>query len=102
MLAKQNRQAIAESGHLIVYLRAEPDVLHRRISADPATAENRPGLTHLGGSVEEIRTLLAEREPIYQQLKSIELNVNSSNVEPLVEQLLKLLNVAAKEVTTGH
>ena len=87
VLAEENRNAIRQARHLIIYLKATPEELHRRIVADPATAAQRPGLTHLGGSIEEVRELLAKREPIYQQMKTIELDVSSAAVEELVRQL---------------
>src|ERR1039458_30229 len=46
VLAEQNRRATNSAGHTLVYLRADPEVLHRRIVADPATTAQRPGLTH--------------------------------------------------------
>jgi shikimate kinase len=91
ILAEQNRQAIKSAGHVVIYLRAEPEVLHRRIIADPATAAQRPGLTHLGGSIDEVRQLLAYREPLYREVKNIELDVNSAPTEVLVAQLRSLL-----------
>jgi len=91
VLAEPNRRAIQSAGHMVVYLRAEPEELHRRIAADPATAAQRPGLTHLGGSIDEVRQLLAYREPLYQEIKNIELDVNSAPTEVLVAQLRALL-----------
>ena len=60
---EENRMALREKGHKVVYLRCEPEELLRRIRSDPATAANRPNLTHLAGGIEEIRALLAVREP---------------------------------------
>jgi shikimate kinase len=88
VLADENRHAITNSGHSVVYLRADAEELHRRILADPITAEQRPGLTHLGGNIDEIRTLLAAREPIYEQLKTVELNVHRKTILHLLEELL--------------
>jgi shikimate kinase len=87
VLAEENRNAITKSRHLVIYLKATAEELHRRITADPTTAVQRPGLTHLGGSVEEVRELLAKREPIYQQMKTIELDVNSAPINELAKQL---------------
>ena len=91
VLAEQNRLAIKGSGHTVVYLRAGAEELHRRINADPTTAAQRPSLTKLGGSVEEVRSLLQQREPIYQQLKTTELNVESNDLPTLVWQLIEKL-----------
>ena len=75
LLRPENRQAIAGGGHKVIYLRCDPAELHRRIQADPATAAARPALTALGGSLEEIQQLLAQREPIYRQAMTAELDV---------------------------
>ena len=91
VLAEENRREIKSAKHHVVYLKATPDELHRRIIADPATSSQRPGLTHLGGSVDEVRVLLAQREPLYQELKTIELDVNFLPTEMLVAQLQSLL-----------
>src|SRR6187455_560447 len=53
ILRDDNRSAIKASGHKVIYLRCEAPELHKRINADPQTAESRPSLTHLGGSIEE-------------------------------------------------
>lgn len=91
VLAEANRQAIQASGHAVVYLRASAEELHRRINADPSTAAQRPSLTRLGGTVEEVRTLLQQREPIYQQVRTAELDVESNDLEALLQQLVEQL-----------
>jgi len=88
VLAEENRRAIQAAGHPVIYLKADAEELHRRILADVATAEQRPALTHLGGSVKEIRTLLAAREPIYRQVRTVELNVQGKLIEQLVDELI--------------
>src|SRR6476619_1133146 len=49
VLREENRNVLRKDGHKIIYLRCEPAELHRRIHADPQTAESRPALTGLGG-----------------------------------------------------
>src|SRR5436190_10816037 len=75
MLREENRQAIKAGGHKVVYLRCEPEELVKRIQADPATAAGRPNLTGLGGGLEEVKKLLADREPIYRACMTAELDV---------------------------
>src|SRR5689334_17632427 len=58
----ENREIIKSAGHRVIYLRCEPDVLFKRIQADPETAAARPHLTPYGGSEAEIRKVLSERE----------------------------------------
>jgi shikimate kinase len=96
VLAESNQTVIRGSGHTVVYLHADAAELHRRIIADPATADSRPGLTALGGSAEEVANLLGARLPIYRQLKHIELDVNSMPVDTLVETLHAQLRSSAQ------
>ena len=49
----------------VVYLKATPDELWRRIAADPNSATTRPNLA--GGGLAEVIEKLAEREPVYEQ-----------------------------------
>ena len=63
------RQAIAEARDAVkIYLKCDPEVLFRRIEADTASSATRPALSAAGGSLEEVRRLLAEREPVYESL----------------------------------
>jgi shikimate kinase len=93
ILAQQNRDSIAGSGHTIVYLHADPAELHRRIHADTATAANRPALTKLGGGIDEIRSVLAAREPIYRQVMTAEIDVTRKSPKDVVEEIVKRVDV---------
>jgi shikimate kinase len=92
LLREQNRKAILAPKHTIIYLRADPVELHRRIHQDTATAAHRPSLTKLGGGIEEIRSVLAAREPIYRQVMSAELDVTHASPEQALEMILKLMH----------
>lgn len=91
LLREQNRQIIREAGHKVLYLRCEPEELHRRIHADPQTAATRPNLTSLGGSIDEIRKLLDEREPTYRSMMHAELEVTHLSPEEAALRLVRLL-----------
>jgi shikimate kinase len=91
ILREANRKAIKNSGRPVIYLRCEAPELHKRIQADPATAESRPSLTHLGGSLEEITQLLAEREPFYREVKTAELDVTRLTPEDACVYIVRLL-----------
>ena len=90
-LRADNREVIKAAGHRVVYLRCEPDVLHKRIQADPNTAEMRPNLTNLGGGEAEIRKVLSEREPIYRQFAHAELDVTNLTPEEAMVYVVRLL-----------
>jgi shikimate kinase len=91
VLREANRQIIKASGQKVIYLRCEPAELHKRIAADPQTAAMRPSLTHLGGNVQEIETLLAQREPLYRQVMTAELDVTRLTPEEAVVYIVRLL-----------
>jgi shikimate kinase len=89
ILREQNRRML--SPHKIVYLRCAPAELLRRIQADPATGENRPNLTQLGGGLEEIQTLLAAREPIYQSAMHFDVDVTTLTAVEAAETIAQKL-----------
>jgi shikimate kinase len=90
VLREENRVAIKESGHKVIYLKCEPETLHQRIEADAATSLMRPNLTQFGG-IEEIEKVLAEREPVYRSIMSGELDVTNLSVEDAVVYIVRLL-----------
>ena len=90
ILRPANRAALLAADAVRVYLKANAATLHRRIHADPATAANRPALTHLGGDLREIESLLAAREPLYEQIATHTLDVNGLCVDDVAAQLEEL------------
>ena len=51
-----------------IYLKCDPRVLLQRIESDKGSAAHRPPLSPAGGTIEEIRGVLAQREPVYESL----------------------------------
>jgi shikimate kinase len=92
ILRPENRDRITRSVHTVIYLQADPAELHRRIHTDTATAANRPALTKLGGGIDEIRSVLATREPIYRQVATATVDVTAKSPEEVVEEIVKLIN----------
>ncbi len=90
-LREENRRVIKEAGHRVIYLKCEPQVLFERIQNDPESRANRPNLTNLGGGIEEIAKVLAEREPIYRQMMDAELEVTYLTPEEAVVYIVRLL-----------
>jgi shikimate kinase len=90
VLREENRRAMAR--HVVVYLRCDPSVLLRRIQGDPATSDNRPNLTDLGGGIEEIEGLLSRREPIYRAVKHLELDVTNLSPDQAAEEIERMIS----------
>ena len=91
LLRDDTRELLRTEGHSIVYLRCEPEELHRRIQADPQTAAMRPHLSPLHGSVDEIKNLLVEREPLYRACMTAELDVTNLTPEEAVTRLGRMV-----------
>jgi shikimate kinase len=69
-----NREALKNStDRVIVWLTAAPEAIWKRIRND----RNRPALTNQGG-IEEVRELLAKREPWYRELADLQLESNKT------------------------
>lgn len=79
---------------LRVYLRCEPEELAKRISTDTQTDQTRPNLTEHGGGIKEVQTMLAEREPVYRAVADLEVDVTSTPVDELVDQLFAAVEKA--------
>lgn len=66
VLDEENIDGMRRSGR-VVWLRAGPDTLLKRLQADETLRPQRPALVPGLGLAEEIRRTLAEREPLYRR-----------------------------------
>ena len=79
VLRPENRELL-RSG-FVVWLTAEPELLWHRIQIDPTTGDRRPNLTASGG-LDEVRSVLLAREPLYRE--TAHLTVDASRSPELV------------------
>ncbi|MEM0915633.1 MAG: shikimate kinase [Planctomycetota bacterium] len=79
--------AIRRSSALKVYLQASAEELDSRTRADPASVDHRPALTAAGGGLDEVRAVLAEREPTYRALADREIDTSGQSVKALVDRI---------------
>jgi shikimate kinase len=86
-----NRTLLKESGAKVIYLKCEPEELHKRIEADPQSPITRPPLTHLGGGIEEVKLLLERREPYYRDVMTSELEVTNLTPAEAVVYISRML-----------
>jgi len=91
VLREENRQQTNGRG-LVVWLRASPEALLERISADPTTAARRPNLTAQGG-LDEIRGLLAQREPLYAAWADLEVAAEGQSPDQIAESICTQLRL---------
>lgn len=86
VLRSSNRQLLKTSG-FVAWLTASPETLWRRLQTDPATATRRPNLTSAGGE-EEVRTLLAAREPLYREVADSVIASDTLSPEAVADAIL--------------
>lgn len=85
ILRPKNRQTVVRTGRC-VWLTAAPEELAKRIYADVSSAERRPALTNLG-QLEEIRSLLARREPLYREVANLTIETDSAPLEEIARRI---------------
>lgn len=84
------RQTVEQASHAVrIYLSCQPEELHRRIHADPQTPTMRPSLTDLGGGIDEIRQVLAKRDPVYRSVADRVFDVTHVLLEPAVRHIVE-------------
>ncbi len=89
VLDEDNVRRLRAHGRLI-WLRAEAATIRRRLAQGSGQVEVRPSLTGQG-TLEEIESVLAVRQPLYQAAAEVTLTVDTASVEELVEQILQLV-----------
>ncbi len=91
-LDAENVTALRRNG-LMIWLKADSQILLRRMGEDPRTLGCRPSLTGKELS-EEIGELLAYRNPLYRKASAFELDTSEMNVEAVVEHILAILDLS--------
>lgn len=93
ILNEATRQDFREAGP-VIWLQASVETIARRILRDGPS--HRPNLTATGG-IEEIRTLVAQREPLYQSCATITVLSEGSSIEGLVQRIIPQLPVEYRQ-----
>ena len=90
ILLPENIAALKKKGKFI-WLKDDPKTMHARIIADTHTLATRPSLTALGGTVEEVATLLEQRTPLYAAAAHATLEVGYLTVEEAAARLVMMI-----------
>jgi len=90
VLRPANREVLRGAG-FVAWLVASPDTLWARLRGDPATAARRPNLTAAGG-IEEVRTLVAAREPLYRELAHFTADADGPSPREVADAILTAWN----------
>ncbi|MDZ4818391.1 MAG: shikimate kinase [Planctomycetota bacterium] len=97
ILRPENRRRLQEAAAAmsvassqVIWLTADAETLYGRISADAATAAQRPNLTSAGG-LAEVQQLLAAREPHYRECAQFSVDTVDKSPEQLAQEILALI-----------
>jgi len=83
------RRAVDSADAVRIYLKCDAATLLKRLSADKRSGATRPNLTKLGGGIEEIESMLAARQPTYEAVADVVLDVSRMPPQRVVEELLQ-------------
>lgn len=85
----ENVKSLKKKG-LIIWLKAEPGVLARRLEGDTQTNRRRPTLTGKG-TVEELEDVLRARVPYYRKAADVEIDTSNLELEGVVKKALRII-----------
>ncbi|HVU87903.1 MAG TPA: shikimate kinase [Pirellulales bacterium] len=92
VLRPENRRALAAAG-AVVWLTAQVETIAARIAADATTAARRPNL--LAGGEQEIRQLLAQRTPLYEEAATITVATDDREPGDIAGEIIDRLQLAS-------
>jgi shikimate kinase len=89
VLDPENVGALRKNG-LVIWLKADREILYQRIGGDARTVARRPTLTGKG-AMEEFGEVLASRIPLYERAADAEIDTAGFDVEEVVEAVLSII-----------
>ena len=89
VLDRENVTALKKNG-VMVWLKADRQVLHKRMAQDPRTVVQRPPLTGKG-VLEELDEVMACRAPFYEEAMEVQLDTSAMDEKTVVESVLSIL-----------
>ena len=89
VLDNGNLRSLKKNG-LIIWLKADQQVLLRRMDQDPRTNANRPTLTGKG-ILDELGEMVEIRSPFYEKASDVQLDTSTLDIEAVVERVLSII-----------
>jgi shikimate kinase len=89
ILRETNRRLLRSPGHFVVWLRADPLTIWRRMQADLSTTERRPDLSV--GGLQEIEEMLERRRPWYAACADRMVETAERTPEMIAEEIATLV-----------
>jgi len=89
ILDPDNVMALKRNG-LVIWLKADPQVLRAIMTNDPRTLVQRPSLIGKG-ILEEIEEVATFRAPFYEMVSEVQLDTSAMDVEAVIQRILSIL-----------
>lgn len=89
VLDAENVVSLRKNG-LVIWLKADPKILLKRMGEDPQTNSRRPALTRKG-ALEELKEVMAHREPFYERAADVQLDTSTLELEAVVKRVLSVI-----------
>ena len=90
VLRAENRELL-RSGATVVWLKATPETILRRLSEDWTTVSRRPNLTT--GGLDEICDILEKRTPLYRQCADLEVETDDKTIAEVAAEIIVQLGM---------
>ncbi|MDA7950782.1 MAG: shikimate kinase [Pirellulaceae bacterium] len=86
----ENRELLKGQNGTVVWLTATPKTIAQRLSQDAKTEAQRPSLTDKE-PLDEVKTLLAQREPWYREVADFSVSTEGKTVPMLAREIIDRL-----------
>jgi shikimate kinase len=86
ILDPQNVQILRENGFL-VWLKADPETIRKRLSLDKSSVSNRPSLTE-ADYLAEVERVLRQRESLYQEAADMEVETDGISIAQVAAAII--------------
>ncbi len=91
ILNDQTRAEMKQAGP-VIWLKADAADLIQRIDGDSTTGSRRPALTASNSQLEEVETLLAQRDPLYRDAATLTIETGGKTVSEIVAEIIAALD----------
>jgi shikimate kinase len=85
-ISRPSTRALLKSLDSVVWLQSSPETIAARMQGDPNSVTRRPNLTGLP-AMDEIRALLAARDPLYAEVSHLRYNTDTLSPACIVDQI---------------
>jgi shikimate kinase len=89
VLDPANVRALKKDG-ILIWLKADAEVLGRRINQDPHTPASRPSLTGKG-TLEDLQEVLVMRNPFYAAAADVQVDTSALSLEETAEKVWSIV-----------